>query len=1167
MMIAVEHLMLKKKLKSLLKKARESGSIESFSNFVIKESEEIKNVYDSQISEILEEAFRNQKITEDLFEALNSIDSKLMPVLKYRALKYYSTEDVDGFLDIINTYKELLGIEEIKEAFNRTIGSVSIDIALQYLCKTGIYDKEKFNQYLTDSFRESDFQDYIKIFKENGSPDDLEKILLRCISVSGSKYCYKELADIYMKTGRKTDLKNLVIAMESIFHNNDELTGYYLYLQDYDSVMKYSEKTDQGNAELAEAYYRTGSYESALKIYKFIYYNRDQNVLDRIIEIEHSIQDYYSLLGYISIMERNARLPRNFLQYKIEAEISLEMYSEAESDISRYRSEFDEDREIMKLLIQYYLNTDSQEYAYRIALSLIEKGIHDVNTYRIAVNYLYENHKYEELVKLLEEEEKKREFMPEYCSSLISMGEIDRAVEYLSADRMLLDSGPVVDTLFGFLKSEANIRKFDNLNISGTLLEMVILFIRGRENIDYNIYMQKAYRHKSVACIYIISLMASRKKLPVQKNYIRGLLGVDKYQAVGTIMAEAYSIQTGKVPRDLNDSSYFLYPVTMSLIDYGFYKQAESYIESIKNKTPDPFYYYARALIEQHGSNYGDAIKHIDEAVEILLNVNFLASRINIGLQHNEKVDSYVKLCTDLGFDEVFYKIDAFMEENKIEVKDSLRELLGTIDVRNAGMYRLKAYCMEAYRDKLKFSALSVLHGGTSEDIVKHYLLLKSRNEKIAISFLESYPGKKYSSYIILSSYYYSRRIYKKALEYFNRAYIRNRKALDNPVFQEISTGNIISTKIIEDMKSRNEWFDLFLYYYFRNEYSNVKDIIVKHYTNTKIIEFAINQAWDTMSLKQPMLDLFHGTGDKILGELLAEKFHDLELYGLEIDILKKLAGSNPEETGIQDKLTSALIMNNEDGEALRLSFENYHRLKSVSSFNKMTKTAYNLKDYASLSNIFKNNPDFINKDNIEYYIYAQIKLFNYVGVRVILKEYSDIIPESLKSKIENKIRASYRTRTVIRLTGDLFRVENDQNRVLNFHEMQKYIPCYVASDVYGFITNNIPYSYIDRDEFNIQSKNIMERLYEKGIRSLNKIKIHDIYSVTGDVIKSKNFYIFIGRAMEGYYRPSQDLGEWNFTSGINQNDIPGIMEIMVKYDIGLLDSIAISEKIKKGLI
>jgi hypothetical protein len=321
------------------------------------------------------------------------------------------------------------------------------------------------------------------------------------------------------------------------------------------------------------------------------------------------------------------------------------------------------------------------------------------------------------------------------------------------------------------------------------------------------------------------------------------------------------------------------------------------------------------------------------------------------------------------------------------------------------------------------------------------------------------------------------------------------------------------------------------------------------------------------MSLKQPMLDLFYSTGDKILGELLAEKFHELELYGVEAEILKKLASSSPEETAIQDRLINALIMDNQHEEALKVSIENYHKNKSMSYFNKMARTAYNLRDYASISNIFRNNPEFINRDNIEYFIYSQIKLFNYVGVRVTMKEYSDIITEDLKSKIENKIRTSYRTRTVIHFTGDMFKVEAEENRVLTFNEMQKYIPSYVSSDVYSFITNDIPYSYIDRIEFNEQSRNIIRRLYEKGIRSLNRIKIHDIYSVTGDVIKSKNFYIFIGRAMEGYYRYSPAPEGWHFSSHINEKDVPGIMEIIVKYDIGLLDSIAISEKIKKGLI
>ena len=1165
-MFSMDHLMLKKKLKAVLKKALEKNSIDIFSNFVIKEQDGIKTIYDQDISKILEDAFKNQEITEELFNALNNIDANLVPVLKYRVFMYYHMNYIEDFLKLINTNRNLLDLENVHEVFYKLINSVNIDTSVEYLCIAGIYDESKFEIYFRESFKYNSFKECIKPLENSRDYCTLEKILQQCILVTGSKECYIKLAEMYKEREEKDNLKTLLDRITSIFNDDIDLTYFYSYLGDYNYVIKNSDKTSPANAILADAYYHIGDYERALKIYKYIYYNIDKNVLDRIIEITYSTHDYYSLLGYISSMEKNTNLKRQFILYKIEAEINLEMYSEAESDIAKYKAEFAEDPEILQLLIKYYINIDDQESAYRLASTLIERGISDKYNYKTAVGYLYENRRYGDLIKLLDANPEMSDFRPEYCSSLIYSGKIDNALNCISENNSLLDSGPVVDTLFEFLKSENRIKKFENIDISGTLLEMALFFIRGRKNVDYRKYMEKVYRNKSVACTYILASADDIQKIAFNKNYIRGLMGIEKYQTVGSIISSIYSIQNGIVPEDLNDSEYFLYPVSMALIRHGFYKQAAIYIESINNKSPDPFYYYIRALIDEHESSHSEAQKHVDEAINILENIDFYALRINIALQRNERPDSFIKSCIEKGFIDIFFQIDDFVEKNKIEVSDSFRELLTDTDVKNTGMYRLKAYCMDSYKIKLKFSALSVLHGGTSNDIVKHYSLLKSRNEKIAITFLEYYPVKKYVSYIILCSYYYSKRIYKKTLEYFNAAYIRNRKAEKNPVFQEISTGNIISQKIIGDMESRNEWFDLLLFYYYRKEYTSIREIIQNHYSNTKILQFAINFAWETMSLKEFMLELFRKTGDKIMGELLAGKFHEMELYSYEIDILKKLTGSYPLETANLDKLINALILNNQEDEALKLSYENYHNNKSKSSFNRMIKTAYTLKDYASVVNICGNNAEFIDARNIEYFIDAEIKLFNYVGARVAMKEYSDLITEDIKNNIETKIKASYRTRIILKFAGDIFKMEIENNTIFNFHEMQKYIPGYISTDVYNFITNDMPYTYIGREDYNERSRNIIKRLKETGILSLNKIKIHDIYNVTDDVIIAKNFYVFIGRAMDGYYKSSLH-GNWKFTSDANRKDVPGIIEAMIKYDIGILDSIAISEKIKKGAI
>lgn len=1164
-MIAVEHLMLKKKLRALYKKAVDRGSPEIFSNFVIKEHEEIKNAYDNQIAQILTDGFMEQDISEELFQALNYIDDRSLPVLKYKVLKYYNQGNLEGFIEFIKEHKEIMQNEQVHRSLNDVLDSVDIEKSIHYLCVLGIYNKEKFIRYFNSYYNSDIFKNYVKEFENSGNYEDLEKILLQCIDQKNDIECYIELGNIYMRNGKKENLKKLIDKMTYLFPENPILPVYYSYLEDYQSVIKYSDITSLDNATLADAYYHTGDYENSLKIYKYIYYNEDKNVLDKIIQITYDLQDYYSLLGYINSKVKNTKLSRTFILYKIEAEINLEMYSEAESDISKYKSEFTEDMDINQLLIKYYLNVDNQEYAYKLSLSLIERGITEQWNYKIVVDYLFENRDYGSIIKLLQRGQNISEFKPEYCSSLIHTGDIDTAMRFISEDKMLLDSAPVVDTLFEFLKIKENMKKFESVDISGTLVEMIIAFLKGKENIDYNQYMEKVHISKSISCVYILATAAYNGEISIQKNYIRGLLSKDKYQTVGSILSSIYSIKIGIVPDDINDSQYFLYPITRALIENGFYEQAHQSIEAINNKSPDPFYYYIRSLLEQSESNLGEAIKHIDEAITLLNNINFIALRIDIGLQRNERVDNYVNLCIEQKLVETFIHVDDFVEKNKIEVKESFKETLEKLEVDNIGIFRLKTYCLDDYKIRIKFSALSILHGGTSEDIVKHYSLLNSKNEKLSIMFLEYYSNKKYITYIILSSYYYSKRIYKKTLEYFNRAYIRNSSATNNPIFNELVNGNIISQKIIEDMKSTNEWFDLFLYYYFRKEYDNVKEVIRTQYKNKKILEFAVNHVWETMALKELMLGIFMSTGDKILGELLAGKFHDMELYDQEVTILKILVAKYPEESMLQNKLVNAFIMDNQEGPALELSYKNYHNNKSRSTFNRMVKITYDLKDYSSLVNIFKNNAEFIADDNIEYFIYSQIKLFNYIGVRAMVKEYSGIITEQLMEKISSRIKASYRVKSVVDHAHSILKKEIELNKILTFNDMHKYLPEYLVSDVYNFITNDLPYSYIDQNEFNDQSKNIIKRLREKGISSINTIKIHDIYSVIGDVIRAKNFYIFLGRAMEGYYKYSMDLDRWAFNAGFDESEIPGLIEIMVKYDIGLLDSMAILEKIKKG--
>jgi hypothetical protein len=1160
--------MARKKLKTILKRSIDKNNMDIFTDYIIKEKDSIKEIYDLEISTMLYDALKNIEISDGLYEALLSIDNKSILVLEERALKLYREGEVDAFITFIASNKYLLDQDKVKKIFDELINKSELDKSVEFLSKTGVFVENIFIEYFTNAHSDREIRELIAIFKDHGSNSDMEKILSICISHTSSPICYFSLADIYMESNEKDKLDLLLnnVFENHIPFNNKSMEKYYSFLENYKMVEKFSDITDKEDVLLAEAYYHLGYYEQALKIYTNIYYSKDKNVLNRIIDIDYAIKDYYSLINYVNLIEKHHGANKKFLLYKIESEIILDLYSEAESDITKYRSAFGDDTDILELRIKYYRSIDNQEMSYKIAVNLIENGHSTIENFKTVINYYYENEEYNKLALYIADNNLIYKFKPEYCSSLIYLNRIQDAIKYITEDESLLDSGMVIDSIFGIIINNSNLKKFDNINKSGTLLDVIISYVHGKRDFDYKRYIEKIKRTRSLACFYILAQSRGNTNF-FNKSYVRDLLGNDRYQIISSILSNIAFINNNEEIQDMNDSKYFLYPITKALIDTKRYSKAATMLDSVYRKDPDAFYYYFRAYIEFQNSDFTEATKHVEEAISILDNVDFISLRINIALAKNANPETYIKSAIELGFNDIFGIIYEFANTRKLEVADEFKKYLESLNINDTGMYRLKRYCFQDYKLKIKFSALVILYGGNSEDVVNHYSILKTKDEQIAIYFLEHFKNRSYESYIILSSYYYGKRIIKKSLEYFNDAYIRNSKAIKNPLFQELFKVTPLPDAVINAMETTGEWFHLMIYYYNRKEYKKVREITEQQYTNSKILEFLIFRAWDKMSLKTFMIDLFNKTHDKILGELLIRKFYETELYENEIDILKTLLVQYPDEKSLFVHLINALIQNGDLNEALETAYKRYYTKKDQASFNKMVSISYEVKDYSSLINIFNNNTEFINSENIKYWIYSQIKLFNYIGTRVIMHDYKDIINENTRESINSKLRSSYRMNMVINYSGKIFETEYNRNKISGIEEIKNQVPEYISSDIYDFISNSEPYSYIDAIEYNEKSVNIISRLSQIGISDIRDIKIYHIYHVTGDVIKSKNFYIFIKRCMEGYYKIDKFSENWHFIKSPDAQKVPTIIEVIVKYNIGLMDAIYIAGKIKSGML
>jgi hypothetical protein len=115
LMIAVEHLMARKKLKTILKRSIDKNNMDIFTDYIIKEKDSIKEIYDLEISTMLYDALKNIEISDGLYEALLSIDNKSILVLEERALKLYREGEVDAFITFIASNKYLLDQDKVKK--------------------------------------------------------------------------------------------------------------------------------------------------------------------------------------------------------------------------------------------------------------------------------------------------------------------------------------------------------------------------------------------------------------------------------------------------------------------------------------------------------------------------------------------------------------------------------------------------------------------------------------------------------------------------------------------------------------------------------------------------------------------------------------------------------------------------------------------------------------------------------------------------------------------------------------------------------------------------------------------------------------------------------------------------------------------------------------------
>ncbi len=1161
-MISLTYKKINKKLINYLEDSIKNESYDELIQYILKEENNIKRVYDDEIESIFFNHLKDKDIPEKLYDLINEIDNKNRLVLLYQIKLYYSNNDTDRFLGLIENNKKLLSVKGIREKFDNFLGSKPVYDKLLYLSKMDIYDDTYVEKYIINNYNFNDFKNIVDNFTGNNDYENAEIILKKCIELKRDINCYYLLGSIYIKTNNKKALNDTVnyLLINDSKKPNEKLSKYLYFEGKYGMAIEYADKLDRGNKILADSYYYNGNYGRALEIYKNIYYNIDKGVIYKIIEIEHIIGDYGSLIVYLKSLEKMGTLDKNFCLYKIEAEMKLDMYIDAEDDINLYTKKYGNDKALLYLKLEYYRHIENESMEYNMANEILKTGEKDINVFNTIINYQYNNENYTELEKFIEEHSIKDNFMGKYVASLIYNNKMENVIEEIRNNTKLLNNGEVIDSLFNAIKSDKNIKLFDSIDYKNTLLEFVINYLRGNKNIDYLKYFDIVDRGKSKICAYIIAVNGIDFKNNVKKKYVKDILSKGKFSNINYIIKSIFDAYSGNINDDTRDLKYFLYPVTDALIKTGKYDTAKNMIESLISKNPDPFYYYYRGLIEYHKNNYGDSEKYVNEAIEILKNADFFSLKLILAMKQNSSINKLLDEAFNLNFYSIFGDAYEFILYNKID--STITEYFFNLNIHDINLYRIKRNLFGEYKSKVKYSALTLAGDYNEDDMIKQYNILKNSDVKIGVKFLRFFKFKTYKTDEIIANYYYSVNDYYNSFKYYNDAFIRNNDVVDNVNFIKIRNDNEIYNNAINKFIENGDYYNTVISYFIRKEYNKIEKIIDKIYDNKKIMEFLIENAWNKNYIKNNIIKIFNEKNDRITGELISKKFDDDEDYYNEIPVLKKLHELYNDDLMILDKLISALSRNNEKEDALSILYNKFHETKNLFLFNRLVSMYYNFRDYNSVMKIYNSN--YIDRYNIKYFIFSSIKLFMYENYKTLSEKYRDLIDKSAFNEINNKLSSSYKFKNLLSWAKKLFEYEYKEDKKMKFEEYYKVVPDYISENLYKFIENMEPYTFINKYVYNDMSRDIIRKLYENGSVVITKIKINKIYNIVKDVITAKNFYIFIDRSLSNVYNIKFNSKYEYILDKINRNNI-NPMELVTRFDIGLIDALNIIDILNKS--
>ncbi len=1118
--------------------------------------------YDDGVTSRLREITLKGKLSrEQLLELSKNISAAVKDSLLgayIEALSSFSEQDYHRTTDILCSRNEFTEVKDAMDILKVSCYSTGdYSRACIFLSGAGSYDDVLFEGLRKEKPEPDTVNSLLKNAEGFPSSTDVCRIYSFVSDYDKSDSTLVALARCLIETGDLAEGRKILGKIEYQDSNSEEFLksfiGLCMQAQDVNNAYRAAKIASSAFPENIEF-----SYMKAVGLHDVGREDESVEALEQIIRDHPEHQEsraflagiYYDKGNYSKFVEVAYPIKQSMeddldwmLRY-VNAEVNASDLDGAFRDIKKLESRFPQNVDILRIELDIQILINDTNEAFLTSKSIFEKDRSDKKGRDYYFNELFVRQEFEEFLKRLDEYGSDSGHEAMKLSSLIYLGDLDRAISYAGKNTEVLSDENVLDAiLFMIRDDESIVRLLDIVKKEGhPLLTIVLRFIQGLKTTWNEENLAMVEKSQSLATAWILAKSTINFRDRVKPELINNLLARSRFNVVNNIIDAIFLIYSGRVTDDMADSRRFFYPLTEALIGAGDFVRAQQKLDNAYNpKNPDAFYYFCQSVIDLNREDPSAAGKNIGRALEILTNANFLVQKIRVLLAEDdmdatmETIDSLSRMnaAESLCFSDIYRYVT---KKNDQEVRNRFLEKFDELELKNIWIDRMKRDKMAEEKDYDGATRVSrvivVSRSKNLDDIRTHAEILKaSSRENEREEFLESVETETTDPMIDIwiGDSYFLKKDYEKAIEFYSRAVEKGEKPVRIRNYPEalIESGKFGEAELLIKSIHPNNLLLLKLYH----RMGRIVDIVRLLETLTletredeEVIKYISRILWINRQIRDTLVNLFNESRNLILGRIIVDRMIESRDFAGAEKVMRTIMKDYPDDLENLRRLADLLYETKHPSEACTILLR---ALKIVDSkedgesiLNTIMKIYYETGNYEEIQKLYSVNTDYVNSANIQWIVRSFIETYDFdMADRIIGFYHGKVIPEDTFNELIEEMNSKKEFLRLQEYAARIFDVEFKVGKVLRTEEIVSMtdIPLKVVEEVYHFIDSGEYYREQDEQRYEILTRDLFRRIVKKtNVDSIIYVKINVIFHSLPkrDVILAKNLYIYIKKCL-----------------------------------------------------